>query len=44
MAAFLFFEMMVKMALLLWRNPCQNQILEITWGAFGYVPHVKSKS
>lgn len=44
MAAFLFFEMMVKMALLLWLIPCQNQILEITWGTFGYVTHVKSES
>lgn len=37
MAAFLFFEMMVKMALLLWLIPSQNQILQITWGAFCYV-------
>lgn len=44
MAAFLFFEMMVKMALLLWRNPCQNRMLKITWGAFGNVTHVKSES
>lgn len=37
MAAFFFFEMMVKMALLLWRNPCQNRMLEITRGAVGNV-------
>ena len=43
MAAFLFFEMMVKMALLIWRNPCQNRMLEITWGAFGLCTHVKTQ-
>ena len=41
MAAFLFCEMMVRMALLLWLIPCQNQILEITWGSDN-APHVKT--
>lgn len=41
MAAFLFFEMMVKIALLIWRNPCQNRMLEITWGSDN-APHVKT--